>query len=156
MACTYHVASSENLDLLVQMRVEFIQDMHPEYSDEKMKERRSGVEAYVATQYASGSYIGFWGENDGTVVCSGALLVYHLPPLNGKEGRKIGHVLNFFTRKEHRKKGYGLGLMSFMKEYARDHGFSRLFLNATEDGYPLYVKAGYTDANRAMEFNIEP
>jgi GNAT superfamily N-acetyltransferase len=187
MACRYVVATEKELDLLVQMRIEFVQDLHPEYDEKRIESIRAGTEAYIHGQAATGNYVGFFGlDTDAcrdvpipasnpidsaecissesissesispeTIACTGALLVYTLPPLHGQEGRKIGHVLNFYTRKGFRRKGYGRELMAFMIAYAKEHGFNRLFLNATEDGAPLYRKAGYQEVKDAMSLELK-
>ncbi len=156
MACNYIVAREEDAKMLVQARIEFVQDMHPEYDEKKMDIIRRGTEEYIIEQAKAGNYVGFLGvDMDKAVVCTGALLIYTLPPLHGQEGRKVGHVLNFFTKKGYRRRGYGKGLMAFMIDYAKAHGFSRLFLNSTEDGAPLYRKAGFQELKDAMAFEIE-
>ena len=171
MACRYVVATEKELDILVQMRIEFVKDLHPEYDEKKLESIRAGTEAYIHGQAATGNYVGFFGLNidacgdvsipasnsisSEMIACTGALLVYTLPPLHGQEGRKIGHVLNFYTRKGFRRKGYGRELMAFMIVYAKEHGFSRLFLNATEGGAPLYRKAGYQEVKDAMSLELK-
>ena len=171
MACRYVVATEKELDILVQMRIEFVKDLHPEYDEMKIESIRAGTETYIHGQAATGNYVGFFGLNidacgdvpipasnpisSEMIACTGALLVYTLPPLHGQEGRKIGHVLNFYTRKGFRRKGYGRELMAFMIVYAKEHGFSRLFLNATEDGAPLYRKAGYQEVKDAMSLELK-
>lgn len=166
MACRYIVATEKELDILVQMRIEFVQDLHPEYDEKKIESIRAGTEAYIHGQTAAGNYVGFFGLNidesissgpisSEMIACTGALLVYTLPPLHGQEGRKIGHVLNFYTRKGFRRKGYGRELMAYMIVYAKEHGFSSMFLNATEDGAPLYRKAGYQEVKDAMSLELK-
>lgn len=171
MACSYITATDKDLNLLVQMRMAFVQDLHPEYDEALLARIRTGTEAYVHEQAAAGSYVGFFGvDHDAydmmpittmasvpveTIACTGALLVYTLPPLYGQEGRKVGHVLNFYTRKAFRKRGYGKGLMAYMIAYAKENGFSRLFLNATADGAPLYRKVGYQEVKDAMSLELE-
>jgi GNAT superfamily N-acetyltransferase len=83
------------------------------------------------------------------------MLIYTIPPLLSAEGRTIGHILNFFTKKEHRGKGYGRGLMNFIKADAKENGVSRLFLNATDMGFPLYVRCGFTEPeNKALQLDL--
>lgn len=151
--CLYALVGENRIDQLTELRLEFIQEMHPELSGTKLEEIRAGSLQYVKWLLSSDSYVGFIGVVDSTIVCTAALLVYSLPPLDTAESRKIGHVLNFFTRKEHRRRGYGRGLMEYIVEYGKEHSFHRLFLNATDEGYPLYKKCGFVDAPKAMSFD---
>ena len=69
------------------------------------------------------------------IVCSTSLLIYNYPPLFSADYRKIGHVLNFYTRPQYRYKGYGIGLMEYVKQYAKDMNIYKLYLTATKTGY---------------------
>jgi GNAT superfamily N-acetyltransferase len=103
----------------------------------------------------SDMYFGFLGIIGADIVCSSGMLVYTLPPLLSPGERKIGHILNFFTKAPFRGKGYGQGLMEFIKTTAKGEGISRLFLNATEMGYPLYAKCGFVEPdNKAMQLDL--
>lgn len=152
-SCLYAVVGENRISELAELRDEFIRELHPELSPAKFDEIKAGSRSYIEWLLTDEAYVGFIGVVDSTIVCTAALLVYRLPPLASAEARKIGHVLNFYTRPTYRNKGYGRGLMEYVQEYGREHGFSRLFLNATDEGYPLYRKCGFTDAPKAMEFN---
>jgi GNAT superfamily N-acetyltransferase len=153
-SCLYAVVGKNRLEELSELRMEFIRELHPELSGPRLDEIAAGSRAYIEWLLADEAYVGFIGVLDSAIVCTAALLVYRLPPLASAEPRKVGHVLNFFTRKAHRGNGYGRGLMEYIQEYGRERGFHRLFLNATEDGYPLYRKCGFADAPKAMEYNF--
>lgn len=134
----------EYLEVLADLRIEFIKDMHPEYENEFLTELRKATINYFSVTLKKDSYIGFIGENsDGEITCTAGLLIYHLPPLTSSKPRKFGHVLNFYTRPNHRKKGYGRELIEYMKTTARLEGIDRLVLNATKMGYKLYKKASF-------------
>ena len=134
----------EHLDVLADLRIEFIKDVHPEYENKFLTEIRKATVDYLSELFQNNSYIGFLGEHsDGEITCTAGLLIYYLPPLNSSICRKIGHVLNFYTRPNHRKKGYGLELIKYIKTTARLEGIERLVLNATKMGYKLYKKANF-------------
>jgi len=83
------------------------------------------------------------------------LLLYDLPPLFAETDRRVGHVLNFYTEPAHRHKGFGFGLMTFIQQYAREKGYNRLSLHATEAGAPLYRLCGYETEEDAMVYFID-
>ena len=99
-------------------------------------------------------YIGFFGEIDYQSACSTSLLIYNYPPLFSSTYRKIGHVLNFYTRPQYRNKGYGIGLMEYVKQQAKKINIYKLDLTATKAGYPVYQKCGFLDSERIMEYEI--
>jgi len=83
-----------------------------------------------------------------------SLLIYNYPPLFSSTYRKIGHVLNFYTRPQYRNKGYGIGLMEYVKQQTKKINIYKLDLSATKAGYPVYQKCGFLDSERIMEYEI--
>lgn len=155
MNCIYSIAAIENINDLVNLRIDFIKEIHPEFSLERLDQIAVGSRDYITKKYENGSYCGFLGTLSGTIVCFAGLLIYDLPLLQSSNVRKVGHVLNFYTKPEYRKKGIGQGLMEYIINHSRSSGFTRLVLNATTDGYELYKKTGFTDSDKSMviEYN---
>jgi GNAT superfamily N-acetyltransferase len=155
MNCQYRIADKSEIDLLLEMRLEFVKDIHPEYDLKKIEELSIGTYQYIKEHITKEMFIGFFGEIDDQIACSTSLLIYNYPPLFSSSYRKIGHILNFYTRPQYRKNGYGIGLMEYVKKYAKENGIYKLDLAATKAGYPLYQKCGYQDAERIMEYEIK-
>lgn len=155
MNCAYRLAEKTEIDSLLEMRLEFVKDIHPEYDQQKMDELSGASRNYITEHMREEMYVGFFGEVDNKIVCSTSLLIYSYPPLFSSDYRKIGHVLNFFTKKEYRHNGFGIGLMEYVQRYAKETGLYKLDLTATQSGYPLYKKCGFNDAERIMEFEIK-
>ncbi len=155
MTCNYRMANKSEIDTMLELRLEFIKDIHPEYDDIKMKEVSAGTYQYISEHIQKDMYVSFFGEINNYIVCSASLLIYHYPPLFSAEYRKIGHVLNFYTRPSYRHKGYGNGLMTYIKQYAEENNYYKLDLTATKAGYPLYKKCDFIDSERIMEYEIK-
>jgi GNAT superfamily N-acetyltransferase len=139
-------AGIEYLETLVDLRIEFIKDIHPEYDSNLLTQIHTATIKYFKDLFESNVYIGFLGmEPSGEIVCTTGLLIYNLPPLNSASYRKVGHVLNFFTKSQYRRNGYGLELMNFVKITAKQEGIARLVLSATKMGYDLYKKSSFVE-----------
>src|SRR5574344_227110 len=154
MNCKYRIADKSEIDLLLEMRLEFGKDIHPEYDKKKMEELSIGSYRYIKEHIEKEMYFGFFGEIDNQITCSTSLLIYNYPPLFSASYRTIGHVLNFYTRPQYRNKGCGIGRMEYVKQYAKEINIYKLDLAATKAGYPLYQKCGYIDSERIMEYEI--
>jgi len=154
MDCIYRTLGENYLNELLELRMDFIKDIHPEYDDILLNEVKKGSEKYIKDQVSKNAYVGFVGKVDGHVVCTAALVVCHLPPLNTFNDRKIGYVMNFFTKKEHRNKGYAKGLMEYIKNYCWENDFFKITLNATESGLPVYKKTGFEMSIDAMHYFV--
>jgi GNAT superfamily N-acetyltransferase len=157
MEITFKKVGKECLYDLVKLRIEFIHDLHPEYDRETLEKIRNATTSYFTLLFENNSYIGFLGAHSETEesICSAGLLLYYLPPLNSESPRKIGHVLNFYTRPQYRKNGFGQQLMDFIKVTAKNEGITRLVLNATKMGYELYHKSGFFEPEEKwMVFDV--
>lgn len=156
MDCVFRVAEADEIDRILELRMDFISEFRPEYSPEQLEEIKRGSSDYFREKTAQGLYTAFFGEADGQVVCTAALLFYDYPPLHSEKPRRIGHVLNFFTRKEYRRKGLGRALMEYLLNYAGEHGVDKVDLDATEAGYPLYLECGFKTNDRYMHYVLNP
>ena len=56
-----------------------------------------------------------------------------------------GEVLSVFTEESYRGKGICSHLMTELVTFAKERGFSRIDLLATEDGYHVYKKLGFEE-----------
>lgn len=149
-------AGIDYIEILVELRIEFIKDIHPEYNNDLINKIHNSTIKYFKDLFDNNAYIGFLGfTTDNKIACTAGLLIYFLPPLNTASYRKIGHILNFYTKPEYRRKGYGMQLMDFIKVEAKKDGINRLVLNATEMGFSLYKKAGFIESeDKAMILNL--
>lgn len=154
MGCIYRMLDKSEIDLLSTLRLEFVKDVHPEYDDRKMEAIAIGTYRYIKEYVEKDMYIGFVGEVDNQIACSASLLIFNFPPLFSSNYRRIGYVINFYTRLQFRNKGYGSGLMEYIKDYSKAIGLYKLELSATKAGYPLYQKCGFLDAESYMEYQL--
>jgi ribosomal protein S18 acetylase RimI-like enzyme len=143
MIFTIKTASEKDIDLLVEMRINFNEDIHPcSNKDEKLK-TASDIRKYFLEHYKNKSYIGYLGFADGKAVASAGILIYTLPPLFGKPDRIQGHLFSVYTAPGYRKMGYADQMMKYIIQDAKERKIFRLFLNATKMGEGLYRKNGF-------------
>jgi ribosomal protein S18 acetylase RimI-like enzyme len=139
-------AGLADIEVIVELRKKFISELHPEYDSTKLKDIGDGTRSYLQAHLKLGDYLCYLGiDESGNVFCTAAILAYLLPPLDSAAVRKIGHVLNVWTDPTFRKQGYGSQLIESMIEGAEAEGFTRLVLNATDQGLGLYKKYGFKE-----------
>ena len=56
-------------------------------------------------------------------------------------------VVNLYTEPAWRHQGIARALMTVLMQWARDQGFDRLVLHASDAGRPLYVSLGFDPTN---------
>ena len=70
------------------------------------------------------------------------------------EGKRLAYIYGVATRKSHRGQGLARQLLDALKNYAMEIGCSSLELNASDAGYPVYKKYGFTDVANEMKLKI--
>ena len=136
-------STMEDIALLARARVDFMKEIWPEAGMETIEASYPETEAYIARMTAEGRIPGYLLFAGTEVASSASFLLYELPPLPGNVPRVFGHVLNFFTYKQYRRRRYGRRLMEFMIADAKRRGLFKLVLNATPNGEALYRSLGY-------------
>ena len=95
---------------------------------------------------------------DGGVICGFAVL-HHInkPETPFMKERDFIDIDEFCVDKDHRRKGAASVMVSFIKEFAKEKGFSRIELNMWEfnqDALAFYGAAGFKTFRRYMEMMI--
>lgn len=80
-----------------------------------------------------------------SIVSCALLLIVEKPMSPAFPNGKTGIVLNVYTRPSHRRRGFAGRIMAALTDAARAMDLSVVELKATQDGYPLYRKAGFHD-----------
>ncbi len=96
-------------------------------------------------------------EDDG-VICGFAVLHHINKPENPfMKERDFIDIDEFCVDKDHRRKGAASEMVLFIKEFAKEKGFSRIELNMWEfnqDALAFYEAAGFKTFRRYMEMMI--
>lgn len=142
-----------DIDQLVQMRFDyFANDGH------MVKGNHAEVEASLRDYFKR--HIGHdfiaLGIQEGKTIASVGYMVINEMPANGNAVNGLtGTLLNVLTYPEYRGRGYGLMLIEAIKKEARQRNLSFIDLYATEQGTPLYEKAGFVPISyRAMRLKL--
>lgn len=65
---------------------------------------------------------------------------------------KAAYIQNMYTLKEYRRQGLAKELFVRTLEEAKAKGCSKVILNASDDGKPLYEQFGFKDVPDEMEY----
>lgn len=140
-AISYRIATADDVQTIASLRFDMDTERHPDISADRAayiaawNEIRSGV--------AQGSHIGFLAESGGAVVGCAVLIWWTMPPTLTEARRARGYVSSVYTKPEYRRRGVGRQLMENLMAHARELGVTRLLLNASEMGRPLYLDLGF-------------
>ncbi|MDB5359111.1 MAG: acetyltransferase [Rhodospirillales bacterium] len=130
---------------LTRLRLDFVSASHPDrpIPDDFVDATRR----FFGTHLAGSSPIAFWvAEEQGRIIAHAALILFQKLPNLQNPGGLEGYVSNVLTLAAHRRRGIAAGLLDAVKADARERGIGRLWLFTSEDGEPLYARAGFERA----------
>lgn len=149
MNLIYGEATKEDYEELIQLRIRNMKENYKEVSNHAEKSIRKQLVDYFERKLGSELFI-FIAKDEGRIVGTAYLMVIEGPAnvwmLNGL----YGEVRGVYTLPEYRGKGICTRLMTDLVERGRKRGLSEIQLDSTKDGYSIYKKIGFEDAE--LEF----
>ena len=135
-------ATLEDLDNLIQIRIDFLEDAGGSLSADMEKTLRTQLSAYIPRHLNRDLFI-FTAKDDGRIISTIFLSLVEKIPNTEYPNGITGIVHNVYTYPSYRKAGTATALLQQMVQKARHLDISAIDLIATKEGRPLYEKAGF-------------
>ena len=142
------MASAADIDALTQNRLDFVTEIRPPDDPEGF---RRTTHAYFKERLNDGTLFAYLCVEEDVILSSCMLCVSQVMPMRSAPNGKIGLLLNVYTAPSHRRRGLARSLVGMMLDHARELGLTKVELEATDDGYPVYRSLGFTVSERHME-----
>ncbi|HQQ94748.1 MAG TPA: GNAT family N-acetyltransferase [Bacteroidia bacterium] len=139
----YIKAGPEHTKVLVQLRLDFLEEYWGKQSEEQRRLLRTALEVYFEKALQNGSYVSFLAYQDEQLAGVGGMVYREQPGGFKNPSGKMAYLMNMFTRPEFRKQGIATRIVDLLSEEALAAGYRHLELHATSDGEPVYIKAGF-------------
>jgi ribosomal protein S18 acetylase RimI-like enzyme len=136
-------AGLNDIEDLVQLRVDYLRMDKGKLSDEEEKAIRSQSKIYFAKHIHSGDFLAFIAQIDGKIASAAFLLVQDRPAIPPSMTGITGTLFNVITYPEYRKRGIASRIVQTIIREAEDMGLSSIDLSSTEEGKTLYEKIGF-------------
>ncbi len=137
-------ASKADIDELIRLRIAYMKEDFGSVTEAEKACLENQLLDYFARKLGT-ELVAFVARKSGKLISAAYLLIIEMPAnlrlLNGL----YGEVLSVYTEPEYRGRGLCTRLIHNLIEYGKKRGLSRIDLSATDDGYPLYKKAGFKD-----------
>ena len=149
-------AGMKDIESLVRMRTEYLAEDNGGLDDRDLAAIQRDLPGYFRAHLDKDLFVYVIRDGQEIVSCAFLLLVEKpMSPafINGKTGT----VLNVYTCRPNRRRGYARMIMEALLAEAREKEISVLELKATEDGYPLYRSVGFRDDGskyRMMKWSV--
>lgn len=147
-------ATIADVEELVNVRIEFLSEVNT-LTNEDMLVLKQANSRYFMECISNGTYVSFIAIKENKIVGSSGITFYKLPPNKKCPTGKAAYISNIYTRAEHRGRGIASKLFTLLVNEAKDLGYEKLLLNATDMGKPLYEKFGFTMTKGDMEYIIK-
>ncbi|MDR0847626.1 MAG: GNAT family N-acetyltransferase [Propionibacteriaceae bacterium] len=135
-------ATADDIEALIQLRLDFINDFHPHDADD-LDLFREQLATFFPPRIASGQIVGVLGYEDGRVV-SGALLdVADVPADCARPHGKRATLFCVHTDSAWRKRGFGAQIVAEAINICRELGLDCIDLEASNAGQGVYAAAGF-------------
>lgn len=147
---SYSIAGMADLSLLVDYRMQFLEEISGIQNEETTARVRQNLQQYFSKALQDGSYICWLAKDVDTVAGIGGLAVREQPANFKIPNGKAGYIMNMYTLPAYRRQGIAGKLLEHLMETAREMNLSVLELHATYDGEPVYRKYGFTEPNSVV------
>lgn len=96
-----------------------------------------------------------WGiKYKNEIAATASLCLFSRIPYEENKTGSEGYILNIYTLPQFRKKGYGKSLVNEIIKYADSNNIKRLWLDASEQGKPIYLQTGFEEKKNVMELYL--
>jgi GNAT superfamily N-acetyltransferase len=149
-------ATPADLDVVAALRLEFLAEHRGVDPMTFTTEFRATTSEFLRRHSESGTSRSWLAERDGDAVGVVTMLVLDLAPRPEDVSGLEGYIINMYVAPRHRRQGLGRELLTACRGEADQSGLRRLLLYATDDGAPLYERAGFRHNERWMELPLWP
>lgn len=143
----YKITTKADIEILMKVRLEMLLEVNHlpdtyEYDKVLIEESRAYFEDGDQTTVLA-------YDGDQVVGCASLSYIRVMPTFSHPTGKRA-HLMNVYTKADHRRMGISTKMVSMLIEEAREKGVTEISLDATEMGRPLYESLGFTASGSCM------
>lgn len=147
-------ATAADLDLLVRHRRKMFEEISDATSVELDAVDRE-YRRWARSRLRSRRLVAFIVEvGRGAPPASGALWLMPLPPRPWTRGGRAPYLMSMYTDREARGHGYATLVVRAAIRWAKAHGHQVVLLHASDEGKPIYERAGFRQTSE-MRLRLE-
>lgn len=136
-------ASAEDLELLVQWRMEVLREVFSIPDGQPLDRLEEENRSYYKEALGTGGHIACFASVDGEEAGCGGICVYREMPSPDNPDGRCAYLMNIYTRPKFRKMGVGETVVKWLTDQAERRGISKVYLETSDAGKSLYTKLGF-------------
>ncbi len=147
----YKRASLKDIEELVRTRIIVLRAANGLSEDADLSEVERESRIYYERSLKDGTHAAWLVYGKGVFAGAGGVSFFQvMPTVHNPDGRKA-YIMNMYTAPEYRRLGIARRTLDLLVQEAKDRGISRITLEATAMGRPLYEKYGFVQMQDEME-----
>ena len=151
MDLIYKRATLEDINTLVETRIEVLRAANKLCADTDMGEVERQSYLYYQKALSDGSHIAYLVFDESGCIGTGGVSFFQVMPTYHNPGGKKAYIMNMYTNPKYRRKGIAYKTLDMLIKEIKSKGISSISLEATDMGRPLYEKYGFVKMNSEME-----
>ncbi|MCR4888217.1 MAG: GNAT family N-acetyltransferase [Ruminococcus sp.] len=140
-----NIYKAENTAGLTDIRLEYLHEDFPDMTAEQADNIRAKLPLYYS-EHLNRDFFAYVAEDNGNIIGSAFLVVNEMPPNTNFPNGMTGTVLNVYVAPDYRRNGIAEKLMKMLISDAKVMQLDYIELKASDDGYHLYKKLGFTES----------
>lgn len=151
MELKYQKATIDDLELLVDLRLTVLRAANRLDDSVDLAQVRENTRAYYKTALQDKSHLAYLVYDETSLVGTGGISFYRVMPTYHNPTGENAYIMNMYTSPAYRNRGIATHLLQQLVSDARALGISRITLDATPMGRPLYERFGFIPMPAEME-----
>jgi len=151
MDLIYKRATLEDINTLVETRIEVLRAANKLCADTDMGEVERQSYLYYQKALSDGSHIAYLVFDESGCIGTGGVSFFQAMPTYHNPSGKKAYIMNMYTNPKYRRKGIAYKTLDMLIKEIKSKGISSISLEATDMGRPLYEKYGFVKMNSEME-----
>lgn len=151
MDLIYKRATLEDINTLVETRIEVLRAANKLCADTDMGEVERQSYLYYQKALSDGSHIAYLVFDESGCIGTGGVSFFQVMPTYHNPSGKKAYIMNMYTNPKYIRKGIAYKTLDMLIKEIKSKGISSISLEATDMGRPLYEKYGFVKMNSEME-----
>lgn len=145
------LATLDDVEALAGLRLVFLEEVGNLSAGIDCGELREAIRRYLIRKMPSGEFLAWVAEGEGAIVGTSGVTLFERPPNGANMAGLEAYVSNMYTVPDWRGRGVGTALITSVIAHLKATRVRRIWLHATEQGRPVYEKAGFVVSGTDME-----
>jgi GNAT superfamily N-acetyltransferase len=145
------LATVGDVDELIRLRLDFLEEVGSPGAGADGGELGAAMRDYMLRKMPSGAFLAWVAESEGAIVATSGVTLFERPPNGANPSGLEAYLSNMYTLPGWRGRGLGTALVETAVAHLKATNVRRIWLHATEQGRPVYAKAGFVPSETDME-----